>query len=96
MIGLNKHFGTDASIDATTQTEISQWLIRNSATRQKYSALAPDNRITNSAWFIHEHDEVKADIWKRIGVKSTGKCQACHSDAATGSFSENNIRIPAK
>lgn len=96
MIGLNKHFGTDASIDATTQTEISQWLIRNAATRQKYSALAPDNRITKSAWFIHEHDEVKADIWKRIGVKSTGNCQACHSDAATGGFSENNIRIPAK
>ena len=96
MIGLNKHFGTDASIDVTTQTEIFQWLIRNAATRQKYSALAPDNRITKSAWFIHEHDEVKADIWKRIGIKSTGNCQACHSDAATGGFSENNIRIPTK
>jgi nitrate/TMAO reductase-like tetraheme cytochrome c subunit len=96
MSGLSKHFGTDASIDATTQTEISQWLTKNAATRQKYSALAPDNRITKSSWFIHEHDEVRADIWKRVGVKSAGNCQACHSDAATGGFSENNIRIPAK
>jgi len=96
MSGLSKHFGTDASIDATTQTEISQWLTKKAATRQKYSALAPDNRITKSAWFIHEHDEVMADIWKRVGVKSAGNCQACHSDAATGGFSENNIRIPAK
>jgi len=94
--GLNKHFGTDASIDSKTQSEISQWLIRNAATRQKYSALAPDNRITKSAWFIHEHDEVRADIWKRVGVKSAGNCQACHSDAVTGGFSENNIRIPSK
>ena len=96
MSGLNKHFGTDASIDAKTHTEISQWLVRNATTRQKYSALAPDNQITKSAWFIHEHDEVRADIWKRVGVKSPGNCQACHSDAATGGFSENNIRIPAK
>ena len=96
MLGLNKHFGTDASIDAKTHTEISQWIARNAATREKYSALAPDNRITKSAWFIHEHDEVRVDIWKRVGVKSPGNCQACHSDAATGGFRENNIRIPAK
>jgi mono/diheme cytochrome c family protein len=96
MLSLDKHFGTDASIDTKTHTEISQWLARNAATREKYSALAPDNRITKSAWFIHEHDEVRADIWKRVGVKSPGNCQACHSDAATGGFSENNIRIPAK
>ena len=31
MSGLNKHFGTDASIDAATQTEISQWLTKNAA-----------------------------------------------------------------
>ena len=31
MSGLSKHFGTDASIDATTQTEISQWLTKNAA-----------------------------------------------------------------
>jgi mono/diheme cytochrome c family protein len=96
MSGLNKHFGTDASIDLKTQTEISKWLARNAATREKYSVLAPDNRITKSAWFIHEHDEVRADIWKRVGVKSAGNCQACHSDATTGGFSESNIRIPAK
>jgi hypothetical protein len=96
MSGLNKHFGTDASIDAKTHTEIYQWLVRNAATRQKYSDIAPDNQITKSAWFIHEHDEVRADIWKRVGIKSPGNCQACHSDATTGGFSENNIRIPAK
>ena len=96
MSGLDKHFGTDASFDTKTQTEIAQWLIKNAATKQKYLALAPDNRITKSAWFIREHDEVGADVWRRTGVKSPANCLACHTDAATGSFREKNIRIPAK
>lgn len=96
MLGLDKHFGTDASMDAKAQSEITQWLMKNAATRQKYATLAPDNRMTKNAWFIREHDEVKADTWKRAGVKSPANCSACHADAASGGFGENNIRIPAK
>ena len=96
MSGLNKHFGTDASMDAKTQSEITQWLLKNAATRQKYSVFAPENRITKSAWFIREHDEIRADVWKRVGVKSPANCSACHIDAASGGFSENNVWIPAK
>jgi hypothetical protein len=96
MLGLDKHFGSDASLDLKTHTEISQWLDNNAATQKKYSAFAKDNRITKSAWFIHEHDEIKADVWKRDGVKSPSNCLACHQDATTGGFNENNIRIPPK
>lgn len=93
---LDKHFGSDASLDQKTHTEITQWLINNAATQKKYSALAPDNRITKSSWFIHEHDEVKAEVWKRDGVKSPANCLACHADATTRGFSEDNIWIPPK
>lgn len=96
MSGLSKHFGTDASVDAKTQTEITSWLIKNAATRQKYSEIAPENRITKTSWFIREHDEVRADVWKRASIKSPANCGACHIDAAKGIFSENNIKIPAK
>ena len=96
MSGLSKHFGTDASVDAKTQTEITSWLIKNAATRQKYSETAPENRITKTSWFIREHDEVRADVWKRASIKSPANCGACHIDAAKGIFSENNIKIPAK
>ena len=96
MAGLDKHFGTDASIDAKTNSEITQWLLKNAATKEKYSAFAPENRITKTSWFIREHDELRADVWKRAGVKSPGNCLACHTDAANGGFSENNIRIPTK
>ena len=96
MSSLSKHFGTDASVDAKTQTEISNWLIKNAATRQKYSETAPENRITKTTWFIRKHDEVRPDVWKRAGVKSPANCSACHIDAANGIFSEKNIKIPAK
>ncbi|MFZ4380208.1 MAG: diheme cytochrome c [Polynucleobacter sp.] len=96
MSGLDKHFGTDASIDAKTESEISQWLLKNAATKQKYSAFAPENRITKAPWFIRKHDEVRADVWKRAGVKSPANCSACHADATKGNFDEDSIRIPAK
>ena len=96
MSSLSKHFGTDASVDAKTQTEITSWLIKNAATRQKYSETAPENRITKTTWFIRKHDEVRPDVWKRAGIKSPANCSACHIDAANGIFSEKNIKIPAK
>ena len=96
MSGLDKHFGTDASLDAKTQAEITQWLIKNAATREKYAAFAPENRITKTAWFIRKHDEVRIDVWKRAGIKSPANCSACHADAAKGDFEEDRVRIPTK
>jgi len=96
MSGLDKHFGTDASLDAKTQVEIAQWLIKNAATREKYAAFAPENRITKTAWFIRKHDEVRIDVWKRAGVKSPANCGACHADAIKGDFEEDHVWIPTK
>ena len=96
MSGLSKHFGTDASLDPKTQTELTNWLVKNAATRQKYSETAPENRITKTSWFIRKHDEVKPDVWKRASIKSPANCGACHIDAAQGIFSEKNIKIPTK
>lgn len=96
MTGLDQHFGTDASLDSKEQTEITQWLLKNAATKEKYSAFAPENHITKAAWFIRKHDEVRSDVWKRAGVKSPANCSACHVDAAKGDFNEGRVRIPAK
>ena len=96
MSSLDKHFGTDASLDAKTGSEITTWLVKNAATKQKYAAFAPENRITKTAWFIRKHDEVRVDVWKRDGVKSPANCSACHADAAKGDFDEDRVRIPAK
>jgi hypothetical protein len=94
--GLPKHFGTDASVDPKTQTELTNWLVKNATTRQKYSETAPENRITKTSWFIRKHDEVRPEVWKLEGIKSPANCGACHIDAASGVFSEKNIKTPAK
>lgn len=96
MSSLNKHFGTDASLDVETESEITSWLLKNAATRKKYSAFAPENRVTKTGWFIRKHDEVRVDVWKRAGIKSPANCSACHADAVKGDFDEDRVRIPMK
>jgi hypothetical protein len=96
MSSLTKHFGTDASLDSKTHAELTDWLIKNATTRQKYSKTAPENRITKTAWFIRKHDEVRPEVWKRESIKSPANCAACHIDAASGIFSEKNIKVPLK
>jgi len=96
MAGLNKHFGSDASIDEKERIEITTWVKRNAATRQKYSELAPDNRITKTSWFERKHQKIKPDVWKRPSINSPANCGACHTQASAGIFSDKNIVIPAK
>lgn len=93
---LNKHYGTDASLDTATTREISQWLQANAGTYRRVSEEPPQDRITQSAWFLRKHrdGEVPAGVWKRPAVGSPSNCGACHSNAAKGNFSEHEVRIP--
>ena len=96
MGGLTKHFGTDASLDEASVREISGWLNTHAGTYKRVNEAPPQDRITKSAWFIRKHNEreVPADVWKRVAVGSASNCAACHTQAAQGSFSERDIRIP--
>lgn len=51
-------------------------------------------RITSRDWFRREHDEVPAATWQRASIRSAANCEACHTDAAQGRFSERALRIP--
>jgi mono/diheme cytochrome c family protein len=96
MVGLNKHYGTDASLDEKSLAEISGWLDGHAGTYKRVSEMPPDDRITKSAWFIRKHNEreVSPAVWKRASVGSASNCIACHTNAAQGSFSEREIKIP--
>ncbi len=93
MKNLDKHFGTDASLDDKTMTEILTFLQENaapeslSATTQK-----PVLRITETRWFKNQHDEVSDITWKK--VKNASNCAACHTSADKGDFSEDNVTLP--
>lgn len=94
MAGLDKHFGTDAGLDAGTAAEIGVFLEQNAASGKRARTGGDTLRITETAWFRREHDEVPAATWKHPGVKTAANCTACHTAAERGDFSERNIRIP--
>ncbi len=96
MGGLSKHYGTDASLDEKSVAEISGWLNTHAGTYKRVSEEPPQDRITKSAWFLRKHNEreVSPAIWKRASVGSASNCIACHTNAAQGSFSERDIKIP--
>ena len=86
MAGLDKHFGTDASLDPATAAEIGAYLERYAGSARRTRAAPGSLRITETAWFRHEHDEVP--------MKSAANCAACHTAAEQGDFRKRNIRIP--
>ncbi len=104
MAGLDKHFGVNAGLDDAGAKEITEFLVGQSAdhaqTRraQGITHSIPPNatplRITETAFFKREHDEVRAEVWKRAKVKSPANCGACHTGAEQGDFSEDRVKIP--
>ena len=94
MSGLDKHFDSDASLDAQDNSEITGFLVKNSSTR--WSAPSAPLRITEAAWFKHKHDarEINPNVWKNPLVKSPANCSACHPQAERGNFNEHDIKIP--
>jgi len=92
---LPRHFGTDASLDAETVKRLAAWLTANAGTGVRAREAPPQDRITRSAWFLHEHDdEVPAATWKLPSVNSAANCSACHTQADQGVFDDHTVRIP--
>lgn len=96
MGGLQRHYGTDASLDAKTTQELARYLQTNAGTYKRVSEEPPQDRITQSQWFLRKHreGEVPANVWKRASVGSPSNCSACHARAAQGEFNEHDVKIP--
>ena len=94
MSGLDKHFGSDASLDARDNKEITDFLVANASERG--DADGAPLKISETRWFKREHDaeEISPSVWKNPKVKSPSNCGACHTQAEQGDFSERNIRMP--
>lgn len=95
MTNLDKHFGSDASVDAATAKEIGDFLRANAGVKRKVTADTASLRISEASWFKREHgEELSPAVWKSPKVKSPSNCEACHLQAAQGDFSERSIRVP--
>lgn len=90
MQGLDKHFGSDASLGAADASTIAAFL-------QKYAPAgggrfdAPSGRISDTAWFQRKHHEIPPQAFKSREIRSAANCQACHAKAEQGGFSEHEL-----
>lgn len=91
LAGLDRHFGSDATLDPRTVEQLAGWL------QQHAGAIAapPQDRITRSAWFEREHRHIEPGVWKLPAVKSAAQCAACHREAERGRFGEGSLVEPA-
>ena len=92
LANLDRHYGSDASLDAKAGEEISRYLAANAGRRDVPPGAEP--RITDTRWFAKEHDEVPAALWGSATVKSPANCAACHTRADEGDYSERTLRLP--
>jgi len=98
MNGLDKHFGSDASLDPARRAAIADYLGRNAGGRKTgVTADAkgqPLLRISDTAYFKRKHRELDPATWARASIKSPANCAACHTRAADGDYGERSIVIP--
>ena len=91
---LGKHFGTDASLDAKTTAELTQYLVEHAGTGKRAQDKPEQDRMTRTAWFTREHREIGNAVWQRASIGKPSNCAACHAGAPQGRFSEHDVRIP--
>ena len=94
MAGLDKHYGSDASLDQPTRKKIEDFLVANGGAERRLAGAGDPPRLTATNWFRREHDEVQTAIWRDARIKSAANCGACHTRADQGSFREREIMLP--
>ena len=96
MSGLDKHFGSNATLDPEVAAEIGNFLEQNASKKQQRASngIEPPLRISDTKWFKSEHREVSSSMWKNPKVNSPSNCGACHTKADSGSFNEHDVRMP--
>ena len=94
MDGLDRHFGTDASLSPPAANEIGRFLQANSAQGKRDARGESSLRITATRWFTRKHDAVPARTWRHADVRSPSNCSVCHRQAEQGDFSERSVRLP--
>lgn len=92
LAGLDRHFGTDASLDAGDRAAVGRFLEKSAGSRAGDGGDPP--RLTRGRWFQREHREVPARLWQDPRVKSAANCEACHGGAADGRYSEHDLALP--
>lgn len=91
---LDKHYGSDATLDAATLRQIDDWLQVHAGSGKYGREAPPQDRITRSAWFERKHRKIDAAVWQLKSVKTPANCGACHPGADRGNYDDDDLRFP--
>ncbi len=105
MDGLEHHFGTDAEMESEDKERIKAYLMRNAADSkpiaEEFKEIADGIasyetplRISRTYYFRKEHRKIPEELIMQKEVRSISNCNACHTRAEEGSYSEREIVIP--
>jgi len=104
MADLHDHFGENAELGVDAKNQLTDYLVANAADRSpsKRSARIVKSiisgvplRITDVPYIRKKHHEVPIRmIQGNDKVRSLANCDACHTEALKGIYSENSISIP--
>jgi hypothetical protein len=90
------HFGEDLGLEPGIRSILRAWLVANAAERDatehawRIHHSVPDDaapqRITELSWWLDAHAAVPAEAFDHPDIRTPGRCQGCHLDAASGAF----------
>lgn len=101
--GLSDHFGDNAELDADNLKAIKRFVGSNnfdqSSIKQRlgnrFDTPGVPLRVTETKLFTAIHHEVSTNYVKQNPkIQTFANCQACHTTADKGDYSERRIRIP--
>lgn len=91
--GLKSHFGSDAAVNPEIGQKLASFLAANAGNDTRLDAAGDPPRITQTARFTRKHRKIAERFWRDPRVRSAANCEACHTHAADGRFSEHDIAI---
>jgi cytochrome b len=98
------HFGEDLALEPVDAETILEFQTANSAERAATEAAWKINngisreqtplRITETGYWKRKHREIGPVVWDGPAVNGRWNCDACHLDAARGTFEDGAMIIP--
>jgi len=102
---LSDHFGDDAELEEPDRLAVEAVLLQDAAERSSFKrsrkinrAIKPSetpSRISDTRYIKRKHAQIPERlIGKNDKVGSLANCDACHTQASSGSFDDDQVNIP--
>jgi len=99
----NAHPGGPLSLDEKEKAEVKNYLTQNCAenSQEKRAKKIMESvgsgtpvMISEISYIKHKHHEIDQEVFARKAIGSRGNCIACHKNAESGVYEDDDVVIP--